>query len=770
MIEYFDLLKGSTGAANQGDCFGDLLKECRESAKEKVVEEISKVTEQATSFICSKCGEEFDVYGEEEAKCPECGHIEESKKVNEQEPDPETERPEKPRPKPRREEPDPDAPPAPPEEVKDPEKPMEMKKEYLGKSEDVHYYFITTEGGEGIVDDFVIVDQEGVKKYSGRDQNIEVVEENIADFLIQAIRDINIAQIERSVFMKYIYPKLIEKEDEEEEVIEEPEEEEGKKKPLAPEEEEELPRESKKIESKVNEQKLTTKEQLEVALGLLSAAQEEEFKEICTEMEEDTNEKKKTPTCKKCDKKHWPFQKCKEAEGRDEQEKLQEDRGYHVEFDIADTVMAEDSAAISSSIKKALFKFGWDIRNLSVGTSHPRRESETSEKKKPPVCKKCNKAHWPFKKCGGVKESKLTEMKVTADDGSEFDVRLVGDGTKDTVIEVNRREFRFSPEFASMWMDDEGVLSEEGLRELTLDAISNLEEDDYNELVGQAKADDVEVEDADWAEQKKSTPGETDWPLKDRPTGEEEEKTIDDVDMSKPGPLHRPLKYRPKKKLAPEEEEPKEIGEPENEFESIDENSEDIEQELDTLDQMSIEELRDVVGEAAKRLPEKDDLIDAAMHDKFGDKYTKYLKQQVGLENKNNEGDNDMDEKKTIGDYEAAIPDFAKVVANAKKKEAEAKKALAQAEKDEAEAKKALAQAKKDEGINPKPEDSEETKIKKLSEEDEEINETDVAKGAKALIQLAKEALKDGDYQKAAEYCGKLAEIEAVVPAEAERE
>lgn len=43
-----------------------------------------EVNEQATEFVCSECGEVFDVYGEEEAKCPACGHIEESKTVAEQ--------------------------------------------------------------------------------------------------------------------------------------------------------------------------------------------------------------------------------------------------------------------------------------------------------------------------------------------------------------------------------------------------------------------------------------------------------------------------------------------------------------------------------------------------------------------------------------------------------------------------------------------------------------------------------------------------------------
>jgi len=58
--------------------------------------------------------------------------------------------------------------PPPPDEVKEPEQPLEMRKEYLGRSEDTHYYFITTEGENGDVDDFVITNQEGVKQYSAK--------------------------------------------------------------------------------------------------------------------------------------------------------------------------------------------------------------------------------------------------------------------------------------------------------------------------------------------------------------------------------------------------------------------------------------------------------------------------------------------------------------------------------------------------------------------------------------------------------------------------
>ena len=50
--------------------------EAIERDENKNVDE-QEIKEQATTFVCSKCGEEFDVYGEEDAICPGCGHLEE---------------------------------------------------------------------------------------------------------------------------------------------------------------------------------------------------------------------------------------------------------------------------------------------------------------------------------------------------------------------------------------------------------------------------------------------------------------------------------------------------------------------------------------------------------------------------------------------------------------------------------------------------------------------------------------------------------------------
>jgi len=87
------------------------------------------------------------------------------------------------------------------------------------------------------------------------------------------------------------------------------------------------------------------------------------------------------------------------------------------------------------------------------------------------------------KKEVGESKKNLKEMKFTDHENNSFNVFLVDDGSTDTVIDVNGKEFRFDSEFASMWRNEEGELTEEGLKELALDALSNMEEDDYNQLV-----------------------------------------------------------------------------------------------------------------------------------------------------------------------------------------------------------------------------------------------------------------------------------------------
>jgi len=98
-----------------------------------------------------------------------------------------------------------------------------------------------------------------------------------------------------------------------------------------------------------------------------------------------------------------------------------------------------------------------------------------------------------------TKIKKLIETFVQMGD-DRFEVELVDDGTLDTVIAINGQEYRFDQDFASMWRDEAtGELSKDGLTELALDALSNMEEEEYDEVkaAGDERSDDqIEDEEA----------------------------------------------------------------------------------------------------------------------------------------------------------------------------------------------------------------------------------------------------------------------------------
>jgi len=76
-------------------------------------------------------------------------------------------------------------------------------------------------------------------------------------------------------------------------------------------------------------------------------------------------------------------------------------------------------------------------------------------------------------------------------------------------------------------------------------------------------------------------------------------------------------------------------------------------------------------------------------------------------------------------------------------------------------------ESKTDEGKVCSDKDSEDTKIKKLTEEEdkeEAPTKSDVSRDVKDLIKQAKDALNDGDYIKAADCVSKLAQVQNIVP------
>lgn len=869
MEDYYDLLKGSGGAKsiNQHDGFGDLLGECRVSAKEDVDETIG--------IGCSRCGStdvwhvEGDVY-----ECNKCGlrwneetgeTVEESKVNEEQQPftkqeiqhaiddikdriadaepddyedtesydsaisewemgienledemldapdeaefeskvneldEPDLERPEKARRRPKKkrpvrpepevdripkEEPEPEEPrpddtikeeppekdpdevpeigepdrdevPPPPEELREPEQPIEMRKEYLGRSKETHFYFITTEGEGGVVADFVIADQEGVKKYSAKDKDIDVSEENIAEFLIQAYRDMDIAQIERSIFMKYLYPEII-KRGPEEEMVEEPgvEDEFGKeKKPLETGgDEEELPRESKKI--KVNEKQFIVNYitagggHREVTVG---APSEEEVESILKDAV-GYNNVRKIVSIEVKESKNLIEMKVTDESGNEFDVHLVDVNTTGATIDINGREFRLSSRLVSKwqDARGSISEVG--LRELALDALETLEQDEYRElfvRNHERVEKaKANKDK-------EVEESYLIEMKVVDGIGNEFEVNLAADGTIETVIDINGRNFTFSPEFASMWRDETGAISEEGLEELALDALAMMEEDEYQELVAknQEGAEGERTTDLPVGAEEgsidpdKEAETQPEHELED--TGGIDEPT-DDVDMSK-GDIHRQLKYRPK-------EEP---------VEGTEMSQEEIQQKIDWLrsqkpspdkriNQIRQDQIKHYEQKLSKPTEGKNQ---PGVRDGTGPAKGSYQRKIKGgggkrkeagegctyetKENENIEGDSDMDKKLSEFTNEQLINELA-------------------------------ARKEKTEGIDPKKEDSEDTKIKKLAEDgevkEEKIDETDVAKGAKALVQLLKDAVKAGDYAKAAEYATKAAEIEAMVPAEAEAE
>ena len=117
-------------------------------------------------------------------------------------------------------------------------------KTYIGSNEDLYYYMVTDEGGSRVINDaegnkvFPTDDSEGEPVEDGG----EVDEGDDADFLIAAIKSLDMSEMDTGMFLKFILPKLEEEAAEDEMGDEEPIEEEE---PIGKEEEEDNPFEAK---------------------------------------------------------------------------------------------------------------------------------------------------------------------------------------------------------------------------------------------------------------------------------------------------------------------------------------------------------------------------------------------------------------------------------------------------------------------------------------------------------------------------------------------
>lgn len=968
-MDYFDLIKGSTGSKSDNIelTFGDLLRECRESAKEIVEGKWFIYIPEEGDWPIKYTGD-----SKEEAKAAylkwanrkslpagskiwQQKDVDESKQVSEQdyeEDNEELNKDETPDMGDRSKDPDSDVPP-PPDEVKDNDTPMEMRKEYLGKSEETHYYFITTESGTGDIDDFVIADQDGLKKYSAKDQDMEISEEGIADFLIAAIRDMTIATIERSIFLKYIYPKL---DEEEPELPEEEEEEEFSEKPVEEpaEEEEKPPRESvvcepveklilealskgekevlydlidqfwimkefgdekrdglrRKLgffgdveelpeepgkekapeearsprESVVREKKDNLKEGIPSDLSDLSdvldkisddyiiqfykdhmmkvdqdaesikrsiirdAKEDPEFLEKALDYfqgvssnESEANEQidisklgddelvaKYEELQSKIDSGEilpWSGIKNKvnsmaeliKKRGLDiDESKLQElaggivrnivdmllDRGYEVDFkevfDFVEDLSVDEYDTLVDDIARGQEESVMEI----LSDLDLRRKDESNESNE-------------------LEESKnLIEMKVTDDKENIFDVYLMDNGEEGTTISISGMEHTFS-QYSEYFRDEQGKLTEEGLKELALDVLANLPEEDYNELAARAGEEEnqegVAEPDVAYAhnpqtESKENIKG-NDKMLDEVRIGADfkRDKLIDlivngsDTEVNK---IWKILGYREETpsshestsdyrrdvlqdfvndatdrrvhnlwtSLGYQENESKEnnkgngamLNEKKTSWFTISPDEAALDaygKPFSELDQKQKIEVARFFRGPYNTTPEKDrERLERNLPNVVAEIEAVLAKKKTQESKETNKGNDKMLDEKTV----------AGLLKDAERAEAKAKARVSFLRKQAADQKAAEARKEADAKAEAKAKEKAAKKKAKESVESEEINkkidETDVSKGTKALIKLAKAAAKESDYAKAAEHYTKLAEIEAMVPAEAEAE
>jgi len=524
-------------------------------------------------------------------------------------------------------------------ETPEEEETPEVTKEYLGKTEDTHYYLVFAEEPE----DLQLVDQEGTVKYSAKDHNIEL--SDVATFVIQAIQDSDIEEIDRNILLKYIFPELLEEEEPEEAPKAPEEEEKPEEAPKAPEEEEKpeeerpeaksegkVPNDKDSEQTKIN--KLTeqeglitpeeekTREELlanfekelsdlitrtlksmkdaagEAGFGFRGPGFKEQLRQILNRSQRvvstfegkvpDDKDSEETKINELVEEKGREFKseaefkeavkkfedtinkksKVVKVRVRKDDLKFDESEGYqsaHMTFDVLMEIPSVDKYLDSKKYEEGtayiypsnefyelvdqvaekcfaekpewnnVKSIGWIYVYGSKGAEvEEEKLAEESEEEAREIIKKLTGKALKESK---VSESKnLLEMKVTDDEGNEFDVYLEDDSTIDTVISINGREFRFTPEFAGFWRDEEGVLSEEGLRELALEALVNLDDEEYQELLTKEEEESApkespsEPEEEEKPEEAPKAPEEEEKPEEERPEAKSEGKVPDDKD------------------------------------------------------------------------------------------------------------------------------------------------------------------------------------------------------------------------------------------------
>ena len=157
------------------------------------------------------------------------------------------------------------------------------EKEYFGQDteKELHYYLIGIKSDDDTREDVQIQDQEENLLWSAKEKGIDI--SDVAMTIVEIVKELEV-DVNYDVFMKYVLPKLVE--EEEEETFEE-EDNFG--------EEDEFGREKEGTEGEPFES-ITAK--LDRRTGQIF------FEKVLYITE------KQAPTCSKCNKAHWPFQKC----------------------------------------------------------------------------------------------------------------------------------------------------------------------------------------------------------------------------------------------------------------------------------------------------------------------------------------------------------------------------------------------------------------------------------------------------------------------------
>ena len=295
---------------------------------------------------------------------------------------------------------------APKEEPKDDEEMSGVSKEFLGSREGVYYYLVDEEGESD--NDIIVQDQEETKVFSAKEHDLDI--EDKLGFIIAAAQDLGMEYLTFSVFQKYALPviqgeeefeenldpdEMIAKDDEEApEVPDEAEnalgdmpkeDDAADEDPFAPAEDEEDDKDKKKddeikdsVTISFNDKEYVLEHVVakdgnmilrlngrtlglsEANVDILTAGSTAEnkletlAKSLAGLYEKKLVEGKDPPTCSKCNKAHWAFNKCDgagEDKKPDEDDKA-EDKDEEKKDDVEEGVNPDPNDKEDVKIKK----------------------------------------------------------------------------------------------------------------------------------------------------------------------------------------------------------------------------------------------------------------------------------------------------------------------------------------------------------------------------------------------------------------------------------